>query len=253
MARPVTKRFKVQAVVSDLFYTLVDPDVHRPEGFTRARKIAEVLGLSDGDRFVGWWRQMEALRHVDGTKKVVEYAREYALEQEGLTCTAQQLEEVSQIWGRMHDRALLEPEAGVLSALRNLRERGVKLGLLSNIDEREAVCWPRSPLSPLFDTACLSCVIGQSKPSKEAYSTVLSMLGESASSSIYVGDGSHDELRGARDAGFGLVVFMKGFIARSQNRDERAIASREETADAVIMDLNELGTIVDHLRPKATA
>ena len=159
---------------------------------------------------------------MDGSKKVTEYADDYLLEHTGRRCTPQQLAEVNRIWGRMHDWALLEPGVDVVSALRStFTPERLKLGLLSNIDEREAACWTNSPLSPLFDVVCLSFEIGYSKPSKEAYATVLSRLGADASSSIYVGDGSHDELAGAKEAGFGLVVFMKGFISRSPIRRRR--------------------------------
>ncbi|MDA4112819.1 MAG: HAD-IA family hydrolase [Thaumarchaeota archaeon] len=239
-----TKRFQVQSVVFDLFHTLVDPEVYRPEGFTRAYKIAEVLRLEDADQFAQWWREMEAQRHVNGSKKVAQYADEYLLKHTGRRCTQEELAQVNQIWGQMHDLALLEPRYEVLSALRALHDRGVKLGLLSNIDEREAVNWTRSPLSPLFDVACLSFDIGYSKPSKEAYSLVLSRLGADASSSIYVGDGGHDELMGARKAGFGLVLFMKGFISRDGAHSPETMKKREADADATIIDLNELVVLV---------
>lgn len=247
MTTPTAKRFRVQGVVFDLFHTLVDPDAYRPEGFVRAYKIADVLGVADRDAFVDWWREMEAERHVNGSKKVVLYADEYLLEHTGRGCTPQQLTEINRIWGQMHDRALLSPEGEVLAALGGLRRRGVRLGLLSNIDEREAACWTRSPLSPFFDAACLSFEIGRSKPSREAYSTVLSRLGAEASRSIYVGDGSHDELSGAKEAGFGLVVFMKGFISRSRTRPPATIKKREHASDTTITSLNELLALVDGL------
>jgi putative hydrolase of the HAD superfamily len=248
-----TKRFQVQSVVFDLFHTLVDPEAYRPEGFVRAYKIAEVLGLDDADQFAQWWREMEAQRHVNGSKKVAQYADEYLLEHTGRRSTPEELAQVNHIWGQMHDIALLEPRREVLSALRALHDMGLKLGLLSNIDEREAVNWTRSPLAPLFDVTCLSFDIGYSKPSKEAYSLVLSRLGTDASSSIYVGDGGHDELRGARKAGFGLVVFMKGFISRTGMRDPEIIKKREGDADAAIMDLNELAVLVKRLGEPASS
>jgi putative hydrolase of the HAD superfamily len=248
-----TRRFRVQSVVFDLFHTLVDPEAYRPEGFVRAYKIAEVLRLDDADQFAQWWREMEAQRHVNGSKKVAQYADEYLLEHTGRRSTPEELAQVNQIWGQMHDIALLEPRREVLSALGALHDMGLKLGLLSNIDEREAVNWTRSPLAPLFDVACLSFDIGYSKPSKEAYSLVLSRLGTDAQSSIYVGDGGHDELRGARKAGFGLVVFMKGFISRTGMRDPEIIKKREGDADATIMDLNELAVLVNRLQEPASS
>lgn len=252
MTTPTMKRFRVQSVVFDLFHTLVDPDAYRPEGFVRAYKIADVLGVADRDAFVDWWREMEAERHVNGSKKVVLYADEYLLEHAGRRCTSRQLAEVDRIWGQMHDRALLSPESEVLAVLEGLRRRGVKLGLLSNIDEREAACWAQSPLSSFFDVACLSFEIGRSKPSREAYSMVLSRLGADASSSVYVGDGSHDELRGAKEAGFGLVVFMKGFISRSRTRPPATIKKREDASDATIASLKELPTLVDEIQSQRT-
>jgi putative hydrolase of the HAD superfamily len=248
MAVPKDRRFHVQSVIFDLFHTLVDPDAYRPEGFVRAYKIAEVLGLADRDAFAGWWGEMEAERHVNGSKRIALYADEYLLENTGHRCSAEQLAEVDRIWGQMHDRALLSPEAGVLAALESLRRRGVKVGLLSNIDEREAAFWTRSPLSSFFDATCLSFEIGHSKPSREAYSAVLSRLGADAASSVYVGDGSHDELRGAREAGFGLVVFMKGFISRSKTRPPSTMKKREDASDATIMGLDELLDLVDELQ-----
>jgi len=239
------RRFRVQSIVFDLFNTLVDPDVFRPDGFTRAHRIGELLELEDIDDFVRWWRQMESQRHVNGSKKVVEYANDYLWEHAGRRCTQEELTKVSEIWGLMHDQALLNPRSDVLSALRSLRERNVKLGLLSNIDEREALNWPKSPLFPLFDAACLSCETGYSKPSKEAYLLVLSKLGSIPGASIYVGDGSHDELGGARRAGFGLVVFMKGFLARTKVREPEILEQREAFADATITTLEQLVTLVD--------
>jgi HAD superfamily hydrolase (TIGR01549 family) len=182
---------------------------------------------------------------VNGSKKVVQYADEYLVNHTGRHCSMDELARVDQIWGQMYDMSLLEPRGEVLEVLRRLRERGVKLGLLSNIDEREARNWSRSPLAPLFDVICMSFETGHSKPSGEAYSHVLSKLGVRASSSIYVGDGNHDELGGARMAGFGLVVFMRGFISRSDVRSIETMKRREDEADATITDLKELLALVE--------
>jgi len=247
MIGSLPQRFRVKSVVSDLFHTLVDPDAHRPQGFVRAHEIASVLGINVADEFADWWGKMEVQRHLSRSKTVAQYADEYLLEHTGHPCTKEQLEDVNRIWGHMHDEALLKPDSEVLSALMQLRQKGLKLGLLSNIDEREAVSWTMSPLSSMFDVVCMSCDIGYSKPSKEAYSVVLSRLGEDAATSLYVGDGSHDELRGARDAGFGLVVFMKGFISRGGTRSIETMKRREVEADATIMNLNELVSMVDPL------
>lgn len=39
--------------------------------------------------------------------------------------------------------------------------------------------------------------------------------GVAAGRAVFVGDGGSNELTGAKAAGFGLVVFMRGFVVRN--------------------------------------
>ncbi len=240
------KREPFEAVVFDLFHTLIDPETYRPEGFRRAYVLAEALGIEDADGFAKWWKENEKDRHVNKSKRVADFIDEYLSKTAGRRCTARELEEVDRIIGDLQDRAILNPTPEVLQALKELRDGGLRIGLLSNIDEREARYWTRSPLAPLFDVVRFSFVIGHSKPSGEAYLSVLDGLGVSAGRSVYVGDGGHEELSGAKKAGFGLVVYMKGFVLRSGMRSPDIVRKHEKEADLAITDI---GT----LRPLLTA
>jgi putative hydrolase of the HAD superfamily len=66
-----------------------------------------------------------------------------------------------------------------------------------------------SPLAAAVDAVALSHEIGVCKPDRGAYEHVLHALGVPASEAVYVGDGSNDELAGARAAGFGAVVLAE--------------------------------------------
>lgn len=240
----------VQSIVFDLFHTLVNPEEHRPKDFKRPYRIAQLLKIEDGDSFATWWKQTEQSRHVSKSKKVAEYADDYVRTYLGRACTREELAQVDFICGRHYDQALLNPPPDVLRELIELRKRrrgALKLGLLSNADESEIKNWSRSPISDLFHSACFSCEIGYSKPAKEAYASILDRLGVAASSSIYVGDGGHDELRGARNAGFGLVVFMGRFVARNGSRTSEEIKALQGSADATLMDMHEFPELLDRL------
>ena len=238
------KREPFEAVVFDLFHTLVDPESYRPEGFRRAYVLAEALGVQDVEGFARWWKENEKDRHVHRSKKVADFVDDYLWETEGRRCTAGELEDVDRISGDLQDRAILNPAPDVLHALKDLKDSGLRLGLLSNIDEREARHWVRSPLAPLFDVVRFSFVMGYSKPSMEAYLSVLDGLGVPAARSVYVGDGGHEELSGAEKAGFGLVVFMKGFILRSGIRSPAIVRKQEREADFAIRGVGELRSLI---------
>jgi hypothetical protein len=53
---------------------------------------------------------------------------------------------------------------------------------------------------------------------------------------------------GAKRAGFGLVVFMKGFISGEGKRSAEVLNKRQAVADATIMGIGELGALVDQLQ-----
>src|SRR3989442_8242790 len=154
--------------------------------------------------------------------------------------------------GRYQDMAILNPRPEIISALQtlgqrglNLGQRGLKLGLLSDCDERDIRRWPESPLAQYFDAACFSCDIGYTKPDPKAFSTVLERLGTSPQKAAYIGDGGSKELEGARQAGFGLVIFMEGFVANNGLRNPDELETFRRTADIVIRRAGELPKLLE--------
>ena len=237
------KKFRAQSIVFDLFHTLVDPDELTPRDFQRPRKIAELFNL-DPSAFTKYWHDLTPVRNTSKSKKAINLIEDYVVKNTGRPPTKGDLLVADTILGRYHDRSLQDPKSDVVSALHNLKFKGVRLGVLSNTDERQVAMWFRSPLSGLFDAACFSYEIGYEKPAKEAYSAVLGKLGIPAGSSIYVGDGEWDDLRGAKDAGFGLAVFMEGFVSRDGTRTSDEIRASESVADKTIQRISELEEMV---------
>jgi putative hydrolase of the HAD superfamily len=84
------------------------------------------------------------------------------------------------------------------------------------------------------------------KPSKKAYSIVMDKLNSLAQSSVYVGDEGDDELQGANAAGFGLVIFMRGHVAKNGLRTQE-VAGFTQVADFSIDNFAELPTLIERI------
>ena len=85
--------------------------------------------------------------------------------------------------------------------LKELKARGIKIGLITNTfsDERDMI---RScELFPYFDVALISYEQGICKPAPEMYNRMIEQLGVEPAECLYVGDGGSRELYGAREAG----------------------------------------------------
>jgi putative hydrolase of the HAD superfamily len=226
------------AVVFDLFHTIVDPEDFRPRDHNRAEQVAKLLRV-DATKFSSYWSKTLSTRNTTSSVTPIHLVEQF-LAKEGLTRDKELLAKVDYELGRFQDMALLNPRLEVVSALRSLRDQGLKLGLLSNCDSREVRQWPNSPIAPLFHSACFSYHIGVVKPGLRAYHTVLERLGEIGQRTVYVGDGGSNELQGAKAAGIKLTVFMEGFVASNGLRTPEEIQEFRKVADVTIHALEEL-------------
>jgi putative hydrolase of the HAD superfamily len=227
-----------KAIVFDLWYTLVCPEHHRRPGVHSINAISEVLNL-DPERFARHWEAHLSAMYSD-PRPLRDYISDYVL---GLGRTLSDAEHAAfdDVWSA-HDLALGSPRPEVLSALSHLSAGGVRLGLLSNAHEREIRNWRSSPLSSFFHAVSFSCHIGHTKPQISAYRHVLEALSVQPEDAVYVGDGASDELRGARAAGFGTVVFMRGLLKEHQVRvSEHAMLA--EQAHVVVDSVEELVSV----------
>ena len=89
--------------------------------------------------------------------------------------------------------------------LKTLREKGLKVGLITNTfsDERDMIL--ASPLYPLFDVAMISYEQGLLKPDPEIYRRAMQALDVEPEECLYVGDGGSHELEGARSLGMQAI------------------------------------------------
>lgn len=89
--------------------------------------------------------------------------------------------------------------------LRGLRERRLKLGLISNWDERLRPLLHALRLGERFDVIVISCEIGASKPTRSIFETAVKQLGVAAKAILHVGDNFEADTVGASAAGLRSV------------------------------------------------
>jgi HAD superfamily hydrolase (TIGR01509 family) len=96
---------------------------------------------------------------------------------------------------------LMNVEPRILDCLRQIRDGGMRISVISNCSADETAAWPESPLSTLVDDAVFSHEVGLMKPDRAIYLLACRRLGVSPHRSAFVGDGGSDELRGASEVG----------------------------------------------------
>lgn len=219
-----------KAVIFDLFYTLTALDSAGPP----RPKTPEILGVprdlwtrqliaTANDRFAGKFRDP-----VEITRRLAHAIDPTIPEAKIREATLHRLE-------RFRQALVNIPEVSGM-AIKTLRSRGKKIGLISNADVVEMAGWSESPLALLFDSTIFSCEVGWFKPQPEIYELALRQLGLAPGECLFVGDGGSQELMGARQAGL-TTVMITGHI--SQVIPEK-IDERRQHADFVIDSLEEM-------------
>jgi putative hydrolase of the HAD superfamily len=97
----------------------------------------------------------------------------------------------------------LRPEAA--GALRALRRRGIRTGVVSDCTHELPAILPRLPIAPLLDVVVFSVRVGRCKPDPGIYLAACRRLRVAPRHCLYVGDGGSQELTGATRAGLTAV------------------------------------------------
>lgn len=178
-----------RAVVFDLWGTLASwPEV---ESRTFRRRWAEHLGVAVEELDAVWERPGFYER-----RETSPIASALAAAHDALGKDADLAEIIE--WRLDLARRALDPHAGVVATLSELRRRGISTGLISNCTEEVALVWDESPFAGLLDVAVFSATAGFMKPDRRIYELACSRLEIGPEECLFVGDGANDELLGAQ-------------------------------------------------------
>ena len=89
----------------------------------------------------------------------------------------------------------------VIPTLQKLEAAGVKLGVISNWDERLGPLLEKLGLSTYFDHVVISSVVGAHKPDPEIFTHTAELLEVAPTGILHVGDSWREDVEGARSAG----------------------------------------------------
>jgi putative hydrolase of the HAD superfamily len=106
-------------------------------------------------------------------------------------------------------RHCLVPRDGAIETLKQLREDGYLVGLITVCTEDVELLWPESEFAGLFDAEVFSNAVGLSKPDPQIYLHCCELLGVVPAEAVFVGDGANDELEGARRVGMEAILIHK--------------------------------------------
>jgi putative hydrolase of the HAD superfamily len=90
----------------------------------------------------------------------------------------------------------------VRSTLEGLSAAGIRLGVISNWDERLRPLLNELGLAKYFDVIVVSCEAGCTKPAKEIFALAARSFGLPSGQILHVGDGAREDVQGAQAAGF---------------------------------------------------
>jgi putative hydrolase of the HAD superfamily len=94
----------------------------------------------------------------------------------------------------------------VVDTLAALRQRGVKLAVISNFDSRLVGILTGLGIGWYFSDVFVSSRIGYAKPDRRIFDLALSRHGLTAKDVIHVGDSQTNDLEGARNAGLNALL-----------------------------------------------
>jgi putative hydrolase of the HAD superfamily len=93
-----------------------------------------------------------------------------------------------------------------MEVLAELKHRGVKLGVISNFDERAYSVMRSLNILQFFDAVTLSSETGYCKPDREIFEAAVRALGVPAPEVLLVGDSLRDDVEAGMKAGLSAVL-----------------------------------------------
>ena len=183
----------MRAVIFDLWNTIAEWP-HDRWAEVRPR-VAERLGLTPEEFDTRWYGE---LAHLRETGPIADVLARFDLSPDAA-------EDVLALRGDVTRQGLV-PVPGAAETLAELRDRGLRTGLITVCSEDVPRIWPETLFHGLFDAEVFSSSVGLRKPDPRIYALALDELEVPASEAMFVGDGANDELAGAERVGMTSVM-----------------------------------------------
>ena len=229
-----TKRYK--AVIFDLFGTIID-NFSRAEYYSVLEEMAAILN-APYDKFHRIWLDSFPER-VTGVHATQKESIEYICHELNVKATETQKKHAFQVRLEYTKRSV-RPRPEALEVLAQLKKEGYKIGLISDCSGEIPMVWGNTPFVPFFNVTVFSCVAGVKKPDPRIYRMATDQLKVNPRDCLYIGDGSSQELTGAKQAGMTPVLIRDP----NDSPDAHYIDREDDWAGLKITSLKEVLTLV---------
>lgn len=200
----------IRAITFDVGGTLIEP---WPSAGHVYAEVAARFGVSDIDpdwlagRFLRVWKAQVGF----------DYSREswFALVRETFGEIATRLPDAyfPAVYDRFAEADTWRIYDDVLPTLKLLTQRGVKLGIISNWDERLRLLLTRLELTPYFSSFVISWEVGATKPDPRLFHQAAAELAVAPSELLHIGDSYRMDVLGAENSGaFGRQVVRNATV-----------------------------------------
>ena len=203
----------IECVISDFGGVLTTPLIHSFAAFQDETGIEPaVLGEA-----------MQGIAEREGTHPLYRLERGEVSEAAFLAAMADQLEGALGHRPEMHRFSeiyfqALEPNPPMIDLMRELRDGGHRMALLTNnVREWEPLWRSMLPVDEIFELVVDSAFVGCRKPDPEIYEITLGRLGLAAEACLFVDDVA-DNCEGARTLGMTTVHFRENSQAIGEIR-----------------------------------
>ena len=191
-----------------------------------------LAGYALADAFMARENSVSPLRTKDPEEKEKFFAEYERLVLQGSGVEVEK-DIAARIWERVrqvpYDLALFDD---VVPTLRTLKERGLRLGMLSNMDRKGSDLAAHLGLAEFLDSAVTSSEVSIEKPHAGIFLAALERAGASAEESVHVGDQPTSDVEGALGVGMQAVLLDRDGNHEGYERCPR-IESLSELADVL--------------------
>lgn len=101
------------------------------------------------------------------------------------------------------------PFPDVLPTLQYMKDKGYKMGVISNWDKSARALLERHHLTSFFDTIIISSEVGVEKPSREIFNHALTKAEVSPQECLYIGDNYYDDAVGSSKVGMESLIINR--------------------------------------------
>jgi putative hydrolase of the HAD superfamily len=185
-----------------------------------------------------FWGQTAKMRII-GAFDSVESNIEYVCDAMKASPRAEQIEKAVEIRLK-YIRQALEPKPDAINTPSELKNRGHKIGLLSNCSIEIPLLWQETAFADLFDTTIFSSRERLKKPDARIYHLACDRLGARPEACLYIADGEDHELAAAAEVGLYPVL-----IRTSVQKTSRSHQEAKEWEGTTITSLPEVLQLVE--------